>query len=48
MKKMMKIMMALALVVSIHSMPVFGLNIKDNNVDIKDTFRMYIINPVKI
>lgn len=45
---MKKTIMALALIMSINIISVFGLNMRDNSVEIKDTFRMYIINPVKI
>ncbi len=45
---MKKLIMILTLVVSMNCVPVFGAYMSDNSLDIRDTFRMYIVNPVKI
>lgn len=45
---MKKIMMIAALTFSINIIPMLGLNITENGLEIRDTFRMYVTSPLKV
>ncbi|NLZ47968.1 MAG: hypothetical protein GX895_04135 [Clostridiales bacterium] len=36
------------LTLSVHIMPLLGLNMLENGMDIKDTFRIYVTKPLKL
>lgn len=45
---MKKIMMIMAVTFCMNTIPVFGLNIAENGSEIRDTFRIYVTNPIKV
>jgi hypothetical protein len=45
---MRKIMMIMAITLSMNIMPKLGLNMNENGMEFRDTFRIYVTNPIKV
>lgn len=45
---MKKIIMIVAVTFCMNTIPVLGLNIAENGTEFRDTFRIYVTNPIKV
>lgn len=45
---MKKIMMIMAIALSMNIIPQLGFNMNQNDMEFRDTFRIYVTNPIKV